>query len=362
MNDTPTPPPLPPACEDIARRVDVELEAYLAASRSEAQAWAPGAERLFDEVTRIVSAGGKRLRPVFCCLGYAAAGAEIEGSILQAAASLELLHTFAIVHDDVMDGSRVRRGRPATWVQLADEHRRDGFSGDPHSYGVSGAVLAGDLALMLAGRALVESGFSAARLLPAVARYNRMRTEVVTGQFLDVLAAHRGAATEEESRRVATLKSGGYTVEGPLHIGALLGGGSPGLLETLSRYGLPLGEAFQLRDDLLGVFGDPDVTGKDRDSDLLEGKRTVLIARALDGASEEDRRLLERRLGRPDLTADELERIREVIEKSGAKASTQGLVEELASRARAALEEPLIPRDVAELLDALVDTVSLRLS
>lgn len=363
MNDTSMKPqPLPPACEDLARRVNAELDTFLIEQRAETQARAPGVELIFDELARIVASGGKRLRPVFCCLGHAAAGGEIDRPILRAAASLELLHTFAIVHDDVMDGSRVRRGSPATWVQLADDHRRSGFLGDPAGYGISGAVLAGDLALMLADRGLLESGFPTGRLLPAVARYNRMRTEVVAGQFLDVLAAHRGRASEEEARRVATLKSGGYTVEGPLHIGALLADAPPELLEALSGYGLPLGEAFQLRDDLLGVFGDPEVTGKDRDSDLREGKRTLLAARALVSASGDDRRLLEERLGQPDLTTDELERIRKVIEATGARASTQALVEDLARRARAALDDAAIPREVAGLLDALVDTVALRVA
>ncbi|HEX9824221.1 MAG TPA: polyprenyl synthetase family protein [Actinomycetota bacterium] len=354
--------PLPPACEDIARSVDAELDAFLDEQRAETEARAPGVGRLFDELARIVASGGKRLRPVFCCLGHAAAGGEIDRPILRAAASLELLHTFAIVHDDVMDHSRVRRGSPATWVQLADDHRREGFPGDPDAFGLSGAVLEGDLALMLADRGLLESGFPTDRLLPAIARYDRMRTEVVAGQFLDVLAAHRGRLTEGEARRVATLKSGGYTVEGPLHIGALLGDGPAALLDALSRYGVPLGEAFQLRDDLLGVFGDPEVTGKDRDSDLREGKRTLLAARALAAASGEDRRLLEDRFGHPGLVPDELDRMRAIIEATGARASTQALVDELAARARVALEEPAIPREVAALLDGLVDTVALRVS
>lgn len=356
------PPPFPPACEDLARRVEKQLAELLAEQRAETAARAPGVESVFDELERVIGSGGKRLRPVFCCLGHLAAGGEAEREILVAAAALELLHTFAIVHDDVMDGSRRRRGQPASWVHLAEQHRRQGLRGDGGAYGVSGAVLAGDLALILADRALLACGLPADRLLAGVERYNRMRTEVVSGQYLDLLAAHRGPTEEEEARRVAALKSGGYTVEGPLHIGAILGGAGPDLLAALSDYGLPLGEAFQLRDDVLGVFGDPALTGKDRDSDVREGKRTVLIARAVAEAPPDDRRFLDERLGRPDLTPAEVERVRDIIERTGARASTEALIAELAGRARRALDARSIPRAVARLLDELIDAITLRTS
>lgn len=354
------PVPLPPACRVLAHRVEAELAAFLRVQRREGVARAPGVENLFDEIERVVGSGGKRLRPVFCCLGYLAAGSETGQEILRAAAALELLHTFAIVHDDVMDGSAVRRGAPSSWAHFRTRHRRLGLRGDPAAYGISGAILAGDLALILADRALMASGFPAERLHPAVGRYDRMRTEVVAGQYLDVAAAHRGTAGEEAARRVAALKSGQYTVEGPLHIGAILGGAPEALLEVLSSYGLPLGEAFQLRDDVLGVFGDPSVTGKDRDSDLREGKRTVLVALAVAAAGPEDRVFLEERLGRPDLAAAEVERMRSIIEGSGALAATQALIAELADRARSALAADVLPGGVRVLLEGLVETVTLR--
>lgn len=354
--------PLPPRCRELAASVEDDLSRFLRDQREEAESRAPGVGELFDELERVIAAGGKRLRPVFCLLGHLAAGGEVGPELVRAAASLELLHTFAIVHDDVMDGSRTRRGASATWAHLAELHRVAGMRGSPEAFGVSGAILAGDLALILADRAFLGAGLSPGALLPALARYNRMRVEVVAGQYLDVAAAHRGNAAEPEARRIAGLKSGNYTVEGPLQIGAILAGGSEDLLAALSAYGMPLGEAFQLRDDVLGVFGDPEVTGKPRDSDLREGKRTVLIARALEAAGPEDARFLLERLGAPDLDDADVDRIRGIIESTGALEATGGLTGELASEARAALAAAGLPEDVRRPLEELVDTCTLRIS
>jgi geranylgeranyl diphosphate synthase, type I len=352
--------PLPPACVPLVEGVDAELRRFLRDQRRAFAAHDRDVLGLFDELDRVIASGGKRLRPLFCCLGVMAAGAEVGDRAVRAAAALELLHTFAIVHDDVMDRSRTRRGAPATWVHLEGLHRERGYRGDAEGFGLAGAVLLGDLALVLAGRAFRESGFPDARLLTAQERYDRMRTEVVAGQYLDVLAANRGIADEPEARRIAFLKSGGYTVEGPLQIGALLAGGSGDLLSCLSTYGVSLGEAFQLRDDVLGVFGDPDVTGKDRDSDLREGKRTVLVARAAAAAGPDDRAFLEERLGRANLGPGEVERARRIIEETGALDGTLALIEELVAAATAAVDRAVIPEEAAELLERMAELVAVR--
>ena len=351
---------LPASCRELVREVEAELDPLLRDERDRMVAGDPGVSRAFDELDRIVGAGGKRLRPLFCLLGYQAGRGEHGPEIFRSAAALELLHTFAIVHDDVMDRSRVRRGRPASWVELAEAHRREGMRGEPASFGVAAAVLVGDLALILADRAFMGSGFPADRLLPALDRYNQMRAEMVAGQYLDVLAAHSGSVGEAEARRVAVLKSGLYTVEGPLQIGCLLAGGGPDLLTLLSAYGVPLGEAFQIRDDVLGVFGDPSATGKDRDSDLREGKRTVLVARTLALVGDADRRFIDERLGRPDLSDDDVERIRSLMEASGALADTLRLIGELTEEAKSAVTPEVVPAEVAETLRDMADVLALR--
>jgi geranylgeranyl diphosphate synthase type I len=351
---------LPAPCAELARRVDEDLVEFLSNQRSAMSAADPAVAPLFQELERVIGSGGKRLRPVFCCLGQMSAGAEVGPEGVRAAAALELLHTFAIVHDDVMDRSRSRRGSPASWVHLGEEHRRHDYVGDPGAYGLAAAVLAGDMALVLADRALLGSGFPREQIDRALARYDRMRVEVVAGQFLDVLAAHRGAAKEEEARRIAVLKSGGYTVEAPLQIGAILAGADDELLRVLSRYGIALGEAFQLRDDVLGVFGDPDVTGKDRDSDLREGKRTVLLAKAIATVGGDDRRLLEERIGRPDMTPEEVEGARDLMESSGALDATVQLIDELVADARAVMDGERLPKQSASLLTEMAGIVAVR--
>jgi geranylgeranyl diphosphate synthase, type I len=334
-------------------RVDGVLEGFLSEQRTLLDGLGPEAFEPVDELRRVIRAGGKRLRPLFCYWGYRASGAEDDDRIVKAAAGLELLHTFAIIHDDVMDRSPLRRGQAATHLALA----RDG---DAH-LGVSSAILIGDLALALADVLFAASGFPSATLQRGLHWYNRMRTEVVTGQYLDVVASRSASIDEETVRRIASLKSGGYTVEKPLLIGASLGGASQETIGVLSAYGMLLGEAFQLRDDVLGAFGDPDVTGKDADGDLREGKRTLLVARALESASLEDRAFLAERLGKETLTAEDAGRIRGIFRSSGALASTQALIDAHRDVALAALDANKgLPPSVASALAELADLAVVR--
>jgi len=334
-------------------RVDAVLASFLAEQRALLDGLGPEAAEPLDELGRVIVAGGKRLRPLFCYWGYLAAGREEDSSIVKAAASLELLHTFAIIHDDVMDRSPLRRGQPATYLAMAR-------GGDAH-LGVSSAILIGDLAVALADVLFSGSGFAPETFVEGFRWYNRMRTEVVTGQYLDVVATRMPTIDEETVRRIASLKSGGYTVEKPLLIGAALGGASQEIVAVLSAYGMLLGEAFQLRDDVLGVFGDPGVTGKDADGDLREGKRTLLIARALEAAPPDEQEFLAARLGSENLTAGDAERIRSIIRTSGALASTQALIEAHRSVSLAALDATKeLPPSVTSALTELADLAVVR--
>lgn len=220
----------PHALEAVRDRVEQALRTFLAAQRRELSGIAAEAVALVDELTRLVEAGGKRLRPAFCFWGHLAAGGEDDERIIRAAAALELFHTFALIHDDVMDGSDERRGVASTVAR----------------HGPSVAILAGDLATVLADRLLHDSGFPPERLLGALRRFDLMRMEMAAGQYLDISGAG-------ERGRVAALKTGSYTVEGPLLMGAVLAGGSLEMIACLSRFGAPLGEAFQIRDDVLDV-------------------------------------------------------------------------------------------------------------
>ena len=340
--------------DEVRGRIDAVLDAFLAERRATLAEAHPVAAGLADELARVIDAGGKRLRPVFCYWGFLAGAGEDGEPIVRAAASLELLHTFAIIHDDVMDRSALRRGQAATHIRMAAD-------GDDHA-GISAAILAGDLAISLSDELFCEAGFPSERFLAGFRWYNRMRTEVVAGQYLDLVASKGPAPAEATVRRIARLKSGGYTVEKPLLIGAALAGSAPEIEAALSGFGATLGEAFQLRDDVLGAFGDPVETGKDADGDLREGKRTLLVSRALAACSRKERAFVEAHLGRPDLSAADADAMRQIMRTSGALDSTLATIEELRVSALGSLRAANISSEVSAALGELADLAAIRRS
>ena len=282
----------PPAAWDPAlfrSRVQEALDAFLDEQADRLAPLGQDAARLLAEARTSVS-GGKRFRAAFCYWGYRAVRPDVpdEDALVRACASLELLHASALVHDDLMDASDTRRGRPATHRAFHREHRDAGWRGDPEQYGDAAAILLGDLLLSWADELLRRCGLPMADVGPAMDVFDLCRSEVIAGQFLDVSVQARGRADVDTAMTVLRYKSAKYSIERPIHIGAALAGAGPEALEQLSHFGLPLGEAFQLRDDLLGVFGDPAATGKPAGDDLIEGKRTVLVALAVDAAPTED--------------------------------------------------------------------------
>ncbi|GAA1475891.1 polyprenyl synthetase family protein [Nocardioides aestuarii] len=310
----------------------------------------PDAARLLAEARASVS-GGKRFRAAFCYWGFrsVAPAPYDERPLLRACAALELLHASALVHDDLMDASDTRRGRPATHRGFEAEHRGDGWRGDPEQYGAAAAILLGDLLLSWSEELLRRCGLPIERVAAAMGVFDLCRTEVIAGQFLDVSVQARGRADVDAAMTVLRYKSAKYSIERPLHIGAALAGATGDDLAALTAYGLPLGEAFQLRDDLLGVFGDAATTGKPAGDDLVEGKRTVLVALALDAAPDEDAALLDASLG-TDLSPDLLARLRAVIDDSGAHAQVEQVIGELVDHALTALDATGAPDDARGVL------------
>ncbi len=298
--------------------------------------------RLLVQHARTSVSGGKRLRAAFCWWGHAACEEPADHTaLLRACAALELLHASALVHDDYMDASDVRRGRPATHRAFEQLHREQGWSAAPEQYGAAAAILLGDLLLSWSDELLRTCGLPTERVLAALRYFDLTRTEVVAGQFLDVSAQARRSADVDTAMTVLRYKSAKYSVERPLHIGAALAGAGPAAITALSRFGLPLGEAFQLRDDVLGVFGDPAVTGKPAGDDLEEGKRTVLVALALDALPDGDSATLDRSLG-TSLAGPEVEELRGLIEASGARQQLEDVIGQLTDRAVAALDSAAI--------------------
>jgi len=329
------------------------------------------AERLTplgDDADRLVGAargavqGGKRFRAMFCACGFRAvreAEADEEDALLRASASLELLHASALVHDDYMDASDTRRGRPTTHRAFARAHRGAGWRGDPRQYGAAAAILLGDLLLSWSDEMLRSCGLPMERVTEALRVFDTTRSEVIVGQFLDVSVQARGDSDVEQSMRVVRYKSAKYSIERPLHVGATLAGGTPEVLDALSAYGLPLGEAFQLRDDLLGVFGDPEITGKPAGDDLSEGKRTVLVALALAGSSPTDAKTLDEGLGQP-LSGHEVAELQRIIERSGAHAEVERRIEELTTESLAAVDAAPVTEDARRTLRDLAAAATQR--
>ena len=333
-------------------RIDAALTEFSSRQREALSVLGPDLDEFIDAAVDFVR-GGKRLRPLFCRAGWLVAGGDpTDPRLDHAAAALEWLQGSALVHDDLMDGSDTRRGRPSVHRDFEARHRSAGLAGDPARHGTSVAVLLGDLMLSWADEQFRSSGLP--RTTEALRFLDLCKSEVVAGQYLDVLAQTRLSVGVEEAMRVVRYKSAKYTVERPLHLGAALAGADETLIAALTDVALPLGEAFQLRDDVLGVFGDPDVTGKPAGDDLREGKRTVLVARTADLGTDADRALLARALG----TSDGVDTLRDLVERTGALAAVETDIDRLQRQAEAALEA--LPAGGRDVMEPLLLTVTRR--
>jgi geranylgeranyl diphosphate synthase type I len=360
---SPAPSPDGAELDRIRSAVGAALGEFLDGQRETLAAMDATLVPIVDEV-RALADGGKRLRPSFAYWGWrgTATGGprEDDASVLRAVAALEFVHASALVHDDVMDGARTRRGRPATHIGFADRHGSEGLTGDEGTFGTGAAILVGDLALVWSDELLRCSGLSAEALGRARPVWDTMRTEVTAGQYLDLLRAAGGLPGPDGALTVARYKSAGYTVQRPLQLGAAIAGAGPHVADACTAIGLPLGEAFQLRDDVLGVFGDPAVTGKSADDDLREGKQTLLIALAEQSAAAEGRRLLTDVLGDPDAGHDEFDAIRRLLESTGARARVEERIAERTEEARAAIAAAPLADEARAALDALAVAATTR--
>ncbi len=354
--------------EDIDRFLDVREPQLLAI----AQELAP-----FTEYSRALLKGGKRFRALFCYWGWQSTqtsnnefdllpeSPEREvAAIVRASVALELFHAAALVHDDIIDNSDTRRGSESIHRQFESIHVAGGWTGSSDSFGRSAAILLGDLLLSWSDEAFDEAlALTASSSARATARgeHHRMRSEVMLGQYLDVLNEQAWMTYPESEQlprahRVIVYKSAKYSVEAPLTIGAALGGGSADNLAALREFGLPLGIAYQLRDDVLGVFGDPDVTGKPSGDDLREGKRTVLVALARAALPSNAVTLFDELLGDRDLTDLQVRMLQDTIRESGAVEDVERIIQRNVDRAKNSLNDAEITPSARHQLLALADS------
>jgi geranylgeranyl diphosphate synthase type I len=350
------------------------LDVYCDLKRSELTEISEDLVPIIDYTQDLLS-GGKRFRALFAFWAWAgyqvvevdAAKLSVETPVVSVAAALEMFHAAALVHDDLLDQSDTRRGKPAIHKRFESLHQSSRFAGSAERFGVAGSVLVGDMMLSwsseLFGEALLHSP---GEVIEAACRteFSKMRFEVMAGQYLDVLeenAAPLRSKSEAVARanKVMLYKTAKYSLEAPLLIGAALGGAHESELKSLSNFGIPLGLAFQLRDDILGVFGDPQVTGKPAGDDLREGKRTVLIGLTLEALPVSVANIFEELLVSGDLDSEQIDFMRNAIVDSGALAKTEALIEQYSDRAIEALAELEISeqgrKELANLTEAVIN-------
>jgi geranylgeranyl diphosphate synthase type I len=345
---------LPSSLAEVGSRVEARIGALLDDEIVRWRAVDPDLAEPLVALRELVRAGGKRLRPAFCHWAYVGAGGAHDNPVVvDAGAALELLHTFALVHDDVMDGSNLRRGLPAIHRRFMTRHDVQQWRGEARRYGEGAAILVGDFAFVYADILL--------RSTPEIARpiFDELRIELCVGQYLDLEGTASGSSDPVQAARIERYKSGKYTVERPLHLGAALAGRLDELADPLSAFGLPLGAAFQLRDDILGVFGDSAITGKPVGDDLREGKLTPLVAAAAARATGPAARRLQN-LGRSDLDDAEIAGLQAVLVDTGAVDEVERNIERLVEQALGALAVAPITSEARVALEELGTFVAWR--
>ena len=326
--------PPPPQLLAVATKVDAALSALFVEER---KTWAelnPALDVPLADLADFVASGGKRIRPAYCHWGWVTAGGDPSGDgAIAGGCALELLHAFALIHDDVMDGSPTRRSSPTVWARFIERHRDGAWQGEARRFGEAAAVLVGDIAIVMADRTLGNATAEVRHV------WDALRTELNMGQYLDVIGTAQGGVSVADARTIVRNKTAGYTIVRPLQLGAALAG-RVDLATRLSAHGMPLGVAFQLRDDMLGAFGEPERTGKPVGDDLREGKPTVLLALARTAADESQRAVLATvgANGGPEVSDDKIAAIQEVLIETGAVAATESEIDQLLASALEAID------------------------
>ncbi|MFG1946014.1 polyprenyl synthetase family protein [Nonomuraea sp. NPDC048826] len=338
----------------LAPRIDERLAGFLEDWRPPVAD--PDVAAAYQLLVDFILGGGKRIRPQLCYWGWRGAGGDDCDEIISAAAALELCHAGLLIHDDIMDGSDLRRGQATIHRSLARLHEGPGAE----AFGQAGGILLGTLSLSWSDALLSSCDVAPARLRAAHHLFDAMRTEVISGQYLDMLTQLRAGASVEQALTTIRFKTAKYTVERPLQIGGALAGAEPALLRAYTRFGVPLGEAFQLRDDVLGTFGSSGETGKSALDDLREGKHTVLIAHALARATPKQLACLETWHGNPELGDEQAAELRQILLETGALAEVESMIDERVREAVEALDAAPVAPDARVALAVLATRLAHR--
>jgi geranylgeranyl diphosphate synthase type I len=324
------------------KRLDPFLKAYFSTKMRQAKKIDPLLVEMVEIIKRFVLSGGKRVRPALVYYGYLAAGGKEEEKAVKASMAIELAHAFLLIHDDIIDRDDTRHGIETVHETYRAWGKKLRLSeSEAVHFGNSMAITTGDYAHAMANELLYDIDFGPEIILAALKKIQTIVSRTIPGEMLDILMGAQGSATEKEITRMHEGKTARYTFEGPLHLGAVLAGQKENvrLLEAFSAYSLPVGKAFQIRDDILGVFGNEKKLGKSVGADIIEGKQTFLVLKALQKGNKKQRSEIKRLLGKKDLQEKEAEIFRQIIKETGSLEYSQKLAEKLVAQSLVVLEK-----------------------
>ncbi|MDD5489646.1 MAG: polyprenyl synthetase family protein [Candidatus Moranbacteria bacterium] len=352
--------------QNYKKVLDRKLARYFAKKLEEMQGIGPSAKDIVKSIRDMVLAGGKRMRANFIRYGYLVARPQQAGEagkpeeckkIIEASMSIELTHIFLLIHDDIIDRDDFRHGVQTIHKKYERLAKRFFKKTDPKHFGDSMAIVAGDMAAAFGNEIIFNSRFSPERKQKALLKLQEIVANTVSGEILDVMLEAKGRATEKEILEVHRNKTAKYTVEGPLHLGALLAGADDRVLRVLSKYAVPVGIAFQIQDDILGAFGNEKKLGKPVCSDLREGKQTLLVAKALENGDMKQRKLVKKLLGNKNVSESDIESFRRAIRETGSLEYSQNLAKKYVEEGKAAIEKSGFNEDAKDFLIGIADYI-----
>ena len=340
---------------DFKKKIDPEIEKYLDKTIKEAGEKDYFITNILKYVKRMALAGGKRLRPALMYYGYLAVNGKEKNKIIRTAVSVELIHIFLLIHDDIIDKDDKRHGIDTIHFRYQKLGKKLFPKEDSNHFGNSMGIIAGDMVSALGNQIIFNSEFSPELIMKTLSKLQSVVSMTVIGEAKDVYIGYKGRASEEEILEMYKNKTAKYTVESPLHLGAILGGANEEVLKNLSRLSVPIGVAFQIQDDILGVFGSEKKLGKSVGSDIQEGKQTVLVSKALENSNSKQRKILKGLLGKNNLTASDVEKFRGIIKETGSLNYAQNLARKFIFQSKQEIKKAKISKEAKDFLLGIAD-------
>jgi len=340
---------------DFKKKIDREIIIYLDKTIKETKDRDVVITDALKYVKDLTLAGGKRIRPALMYYGYVGAGGREKEKMLETAVSIELVHMFLLIHDDVIDRDIERHGKDSVNRKYEKLGMRFFPNKDPKHFGNSMSIIVGDMVAALGNQIIFNSGFDEKLVMKSLFGLQSIISYTVIGQVKDLYIEYRNKANEKDVLDMYEYKTAKYTIEGPLHLGAILGGCKQDILKGISKYSIPVGIAFQIQDDILGIFGDEKKLGKEVGSDIEEGKITILVVKAREKANKEQKKILDKILGKKDLTLGEIELFRKVIRETGSLEYAQKLSLGYIEKGKKALDKIEMKKETKDFLLGMAD-------